>query len=221
MYGILTTNPSLEWIAYEDADPKYFPDNFNSPKVPRVRFYFRHDSFPIPMVVEIDGDMAIEISENLRSGDRCILIGIVQSGGDPIRPYGINYEQKSIGDKDEDHYEHILKLIDNMAMVMVRDPSTFSEKGEEVLRSHLLVQLNAQYSGHATAETFNKHGKTDILIRIDGINVFIAECKFWKGPKSLTTAIDQLLGYTSSPDTKVAIIIFNRNKNSSNTISNR
>ena len=38
--------------------------------------------------------------------------------------------------------------------------------------------------GQATGETFNAAGKTDILLRIDGKNVFIGECKFWKGPKA-------------------------------------
>src|ERR1700738_805507 len=35
-------------------------------------------------------------------------------------------------------------------------------------------------------------GKTDILIRKDGKNVFIAECKFWKGEKAFLETIDQI-----------------------------
>ncbi len=84
---------------------------------------------------------------------------------------------------------------------------------EESLRSHFLVQLNGHYEGGATGETFNYEGKTDILIRVQGKNIFIAECKYWGGPKKLIDTIDQLLSYSSWRDTKVAIIIFNRNKN--------
>ena len=84
---------------------------------------------------------------------------------------------------------------------------------EEDLRQHFLVQLNGAYEGEATGETFNYEGKTDILIRHKGKNVFIAECKFWKGSKGLTDTIDQLLGYTSWRDTKTAIIVFSRGKN--------
>lgn len=58
----------------------------------------------------------------------------------------------------------------------------------------------------------SNEGKTDILIRVEGKNIFIAECKFWKGPKALKSTIDQLLGYLSWRDTKVAILLFNRNK---------
>src|SRR5260370_4966399 len=53
--------------------------------------------------------------------------------------------------------------------------------GEEDLRTHFLVQLNGVYEGQATGETFNFEGKTDILIRADGGNIFIAERKFWSG----------------------------------------
>jgi hypothetical protein len=56
------------------------------------------------------------------------------------------------------------------------------------------VQLNSQYEGGATGETSNFEGKTDILIRTESRTVFIAECKYWRGAKSLLAAIDQLLG---------------------------
>lgn len=84
---------------------------------------------------------------------------------------------------------------------------------EEDLRTHFLVGLNGQYEGNATGETFNSEGKTDILIRVDGRNIFIAECKFWTGPDGLKGTVDQLLGYATWRDTRTAIILFNRNKN--------
>ena len=106
----------------------------------------------------------------------------------------------------------------NMALVMERSPSAFATMDEESLRSHFLVQLNGHYEGQATGETFNYEGKTDILIRVNGRNIFIAECKYWGGPKKLTETIDQLLRYTSWRDTKVAIIIFNRQKSFSRVL---
>ena len=109
-------------------------------------------------------------------------------------------------------YEHILGVLQNMVQVMERSPSAFETMDEESIRSHFLVQLNGHYEGQATGETFNYEGKTDILVRSDGKNIFIGECKFWSGPKMLTETIDQVLGYTSWRDTKVAVIIFNRNK---------
>jgi hypothetical protein len=44
--------------------------------------------------------------------------------------------------------------------------------------------------GTRPGETFNFDGKTDILIRKDGKNVFIAECKFWKGEKAFLETAD-------------------------------
>jgi hypothetical protein len=111
-----------------------------------------------------------------------------------------------------DNYEQILASISNMALVLERSPQAFVGMKEEDLRTHFLVALNGQYEGKATGETFNFEGKTDILIRVEGRNIFIAECKFWKGPEALKETIDQLLGYTSWRDTKTAILLFNRNK---------
>lgn len=111
---------------------------------------------------------------------------------------------------DMDNYEHIITVVQNMAHVMERSPSAFQTMGEEDIRQHFLVQLNGQFEGAATGETFNVSGKTDILLRANSRNVFIAECKFWKGPKHYRETIDQLLGYTAWRDTKTAILVFNR-----------
>lgn len=113
---------------------------------------------------------------------------------------------------DMGEYEHILGVVRNMVLVMERSPHAFHDMKEEDLRQHFLVQLNGQYEGQATGETFNYQGKTDILIRVDNKNIFIGECKFWHGPKAFTETIDQILGYSSWRDTKVAIFIFNRQK---------
>ena len=115
-------------------------------------------------------------------------------------------------------YEHILSVLSNMVAVMERSPRAFQYMNEEDLRTHFLVQLNGQYEGQATGETFNYEGKTDILIRADGKNIFIAECKFWTGPAGLIKALDQLLGYTSWRDTKAALLIFNRDRNTSTVL---
>jgi len=108
-----------------------------------------------------------------------------------------------------EEYENILSIMRNMVRVMEQSPKAFENMGEEDLRTQFLVQLNAQYEGRATGETFNFQGKTDILIRADeGGNVFIAECKFWSGEKQFLETIDQLLSYLTWRDTKTAILIF-------------
>jgi hypothetical protein len=117
------------------------------------------------------------------------------------------------------NYEHVLSVISNMVAVMERSPGAFRNMKEEDLRQHFLVQLNGQYEGQATGETFNFEGKTDILIRAEGKNIFVAECMFWDGPKSLSNKIDQLLGYASWRDTKTAILVFNRRRDFSAVLS--
>lgn len=109
-------------------------------------------------------------------------------------------------------YDEILSTISSMSLVMERNPHVFSKLDEESIRTHFLLFLNGQFQGKATGETFNYEGKTDILIRDNNKNVFIAECKFWRGEKAFKETIDQLLGYTSWRDTKTAILVFNKNK---------
>lgn len=116
-------------------------------------------------------------------------------------------------------YEEILIIIKSMVLVMERSPKRFRDLDEEAIRDQFLVQLNGQYQGQATGETFNNNGKTDILIREGGKNIFIAECKFWKGAKQFSEAVDQILGYTSWRDTKTAILLFNRTQNFTETIA--
>lgn len=111
-----------------------------------------------------------------------------------------------------DVYRTILDTLNQMSLVMERSPHAYATMDEETLRFQFLVPLNANFEGEARGEVFNYGGKTDILITVGGKNIFIAECKFWRGPKSLLDTIDQILGYLSWRDTKCAILVFNRNK---------
>jgi hypothetical protein len=110
-------------------------------------------------------------------------------------------------------YENILRIVASMVDVMERSPHTFRNIGEEELRTHFLVQLNGQYEGQASCETFNFEGKTDILIRVEGRNIFVSECTMWYGAEKLNHKIDQLLGYATWRDSKLALLVFNRTKN--------
>jgi hypothetical protein len=114
-----------------------------------------------------------------------------------------------------EEYEYILGILKSMALVIERNPQSFVTLDEEGIRTHFLLQLNGHYEGQATGETFNAAGKTDILIRVQDRNVFVAECKFWKGQASFDAAISQLLGYLSWRDSKCAILVFNRTRDSS------
>jgi len=115
----------------------------------------------------------------------------------------------------EAEYQHIISVIRSLSLVIERNPASFATLDEESVRDHILLQLNGHYEGAATGETFNSNGKTDILIRVEGRNIFIAECKYWHGPKKFEEAIDQLLGYLTWRDCKCSLIVFNRQKNPS------
>jgi hypothetical protein len=109
-------------------------------------------------------------------------------------------------------YSQILKIIHDVGKQFERLPSTYSGKEEEHLRDHMLLILETNFEVSATGETFNKSGKTDILLRHEGKNVFIAELKFWHGKKGFLETITQLLGYLTWRDSKAAVVMFVRNK---------
>jgi hypothetical protein len=103
----------------------------------------------------------------------------------------------------EEHLLHVDKEAWIAALVERRrlDPPALGESWmdppvevqiEGDLRQVLLVALKPSYPGQVTAETFNFTGKTDILVRHDDRNIFIAECKIWSGAKGFAEAIDQL-----------------------------
>jgi hypothetical protein len=109
---------------------------------------------------------------------------------------------------DEAMYEEILQTIFDTGRVLERLPSTYAGKDEETLRDHLILNLEPRFQISTTGETFNKSGKTDILMRHEGKNAFVAECKFWRGQKQHHETINQLLGYLTWRDSKTAIVYF-------------
>jgi hypothetical protein len=113
-------------------------------------------------------------------------------------------------------YEQVIRTITSFGHALERRPTSAMQliPNEETLRDWLLFLLNANYEGPGGGEVFvvgeteNGRGRTDILVRHEGANAFIGECKFWDGPAKFDDAIDQLLGYTVWRDSKAAIVLF-------------
>ena len=116
------------------------------------------------------------------------------------------------------YFEHILFVIRAAGKAMERSPKTYEGWGEEDRRQVMILMLNTHYAGLVHAEAFNSDGKTDILIREEDKNVFIGECKFYDGPKTVTDTLKQIFGYTTWRDVKLAIIFFVDRKNASEAI---
>lgn len=115
-------------------------------------------------------------------------------------------------------YQEILQIIHDLGKGFGQLPSTYLGKGEEDLRDYIRLFLGLHFEGATTSETFNKNGKTDILIQHENSNAFIAECKFWSGPKGYLKTITQLLGYLTWRDSKAAVIMFVRKKDLSSVL---
>ncbi len=113
----------------------------------------------------------------------------------------------SISDAD---YHYITEVIDNCCAMMEATPGSYKGFGEEQLRNHILSLLNSHFD-NATGETFRNRGKTDIYIPFEDHAAYIAECKIWHGAKAFLEAIEQLFTYTTWRDTKVSVVVFNKN----------
>jgi hypothetical protein len=114
-------------------------------------------------------------------------------------------------------YDEIIAVLGSAMRSLERHPGKFGEWDEESLRDVLLLFLNAQFEGAAHGEAFNAKGHTDLLIRVEGENLFIGECKIWHGPSEFDKAIDQLLGYTTWRDSRLALILFVKTKDVAQT----
>lgn len=119
---------------------------------------------------------------------------------------------------DGKEYQTIIGVANQVCLAMERSPSAFRLMREDQIRDVFLIFLNGYFEGRAGGETFNNAGKTDILINVGGKNVFIAECKFWGGKALFSETIDQIMSYLGWRDTKAALLIFNKNKDVTNSI---
>ena len=120
---------------------------------------------------------------------------------------------------DIETYNQILDSINKIGQSFERFPDTVKDKNEEGIRALFLTQLITTFTSFsATGESFNRSGKTDIMVKYDASVVFIAECKMWKGKRAFLDAIDQLLSYLTWRDSKTSLIIFVRQTNISTVI---
>lgn len=117
-------------------------------------------------------------------------------------------------------YNDVLDTIHNFYRSAEQKPSIYQGKGEEDLRDLSLAFLESRYqSAVASGESFNKEGKTDIILKSEeGENLFVAECKVWHGAEQFHQTIEQLFGYLTWRDIKASLIFFVRNKKFSDVL---
>jgi len=121
---------------------------------------------------------------------------------------------------EKEKFNAIIELIDNCCKAFENTPTTFSKMNEEELRDVILSSLNSVFEGDAVGEAFSKKGKTDIRLNIQKGGIFIAECKFWSGPKSIEKTIDQIFKYLTWRNSYGVIIGFSKRKGFTDVLEN-
>ncbi|WP_126247844.1 hypothetical protein [Chitinophaga rhizosphaerae] len=107
-------------------------------------------------------------------------------------------------------YQQILKRLRDAITNLETKPDLYRLMGEEQIRDYITGILEPAFE-HTTVtrESFNKAGRTDILVRhTSGNNLFVAECKIWAGKAGMLAAITQLMGYLTYRDSKAALLLF-------------
>jgi hypothetical protein len=110
-----------------------------------------------------------------------------------------------------DDYEEAISALRRGCRQMEKTPGTFLKLDEQERRNVLLTVLNDGFIGVA-GEAFNHTGKTDILVPYEDGYLFVGECKNWDGKEDFVDAVDQLFGYRTWRDSKLALVIFVRQK---------
>ncbi len=116
-------------------------------------------------------------------------------------------------------YNRVVEAMISFGTDMERSPKKFSDWDEECFRDHLVSIVQLIFPDRVYGEAYNYTGKTDIIVRRNGVNVCIAECLMWDGQQYLNSKVDQLKGYLASQDRLGAIVVFNRTKNVSQVLS--
>jgi hypothetical protein len=136
---------------------------------------------------------------------------------DWLRNNFILERKQTIKDSQSAHklqFEKLCRALERLTADLQRRPKEYQGLNEDNLRDRLLIPLNIIFKGRGHAESKNRQGKTDILIRTnDGLNEHIFELKVWRGINSLTSAINQLKGYLSWHNDYCGILLFNYNNN--------
>lgn len=209
-------NIQLQVIKYYVASIDSDVDRFNSTIIEKIRKKLETYRNQLKKAQEISEGLGFSFLPNTQSGkhstseNQQVISKSNQSSSEESKNNKISLSM--------DVFENIIKIIQGSADMMERNYKSFNGLGEEQLRDLLLSSLNSHYENRVHAEASNASGHTDIMVKLDDGQMFIAECKVWKGRKYLLDAIDQLFSYSSWKDAKTAIIIFNRSGNHSNIL---
>jgi hypothetical protein len=122
---------------------------------------------------------------------------------------------------EQKHVDDFIDTLFRLGKQFELAPKAYAKLDEENLRHILLSVLNAVFEMNGKGEAFNRLGKTDLYfsLAVDEGQVFIGECKIWKGRKGFIGALEQLFGYLDWRRNFAALIVFTKKTAMSTVLS--
>ena len=110
------------------------------------------------------------------------------------------------------NHSQVLRIITDVGSQFARLPAVYASKSDEDLRNHLILALESGLPGVAGSFNLLPMGKTELLVRQDGLNVVAMSCSTWMGQKLFLRAVDQLLGTLTVHNSSAVAVVFVRNE---------
>lgn len=129
-----------------------------------------------------------------------------------IRPSQSNggYASKS-APFDDTFSTRLLHIIEDVGQQFERLQSVYALKSDEQLRNHLEMALRSGLADPAGGLALTAMGKTDIVARVDGLNLYAIDCTSWLGQKGLLRSIDQVLYSLTAEQARATVVVIVRN----------
>lgn len=110
------------------------------------------------------------------------------------------------------NHSHVLRIITDIGSQFARLPAVYAPKSDEDLRNHLMLALESGLPGVGGSFNLLPMGKTELLVRQDGLNVVATSCTTWMGQKLFLRAVDQLLGTLTVHNSCAVAVVLVRNQ---------
>jgi len=115
-------------------------------------------------------------------------------------------------------FERILRIVDGCVAALGRSPTAARSLDADLVRTFLLIQLNAHYEGAEGGEAFTASSDGDILLEADGRVAFVARVCLWgeadaaHGADTVERAVAGMLAHRGSKPSRGVLLLLHADR---------